>query len=117
MIVHGQFGDFVNPIYSCFHGIKLFIYIPFVIKYINRFFSVLKLTKTEYFQIEYNDFNKPCKLIRRYGKQSLLDANDNINVFIKHWLFHRERLEYVDVDFEPDFNIPLRKDVFYLYLV
>ena len=96
MIVHGQFGDFVNPIYS-----------SFVIKYINRFFSVLKLTKTEYFQIEYNDFNKPCKLTRRYGKQSLLDANDNINVFIKHWLFHRERLEYADVDFEPDFNIPL----------
>ena len=104
MIVHGQFGDFVNPIYS-----------SFVIKYINRFFSVLKLTKTEYFQIEYNDFNKPCKLIRRYGKQSLLDANDNINVFIKHWLFHRERLEYADVDFEPDFNIPLREDVFNLY--
>ena len=79
MIVHGQFGDFVNPIYS-----------SFVIKYVNRFFSVLKLTKTEYFQIEYNDFNKPCKLIRRYGKQSLLDANDNINVLMKQWLFHRK---------------------------
>ena len=104
MIIKTKFGESVNPIYS-----------TFVIKYINRFFCVLKLTKTEYFQIEYNEFNKPCKLVRRYGKQSLMDANDNIDIFLKQWLFHRERLEYADVDFEPDFNIPLRDDVFNLY--
>ena len=44
-----------------------------------------------------------------------MDANVNMNVFLQHWLFHRERLEYTDVDFEPDFNIPLQDDLFNLY--
>ena len=47
------------------------LYIDFVIKYINRFFCIIALTKTEYFRIEYNEYNKPCKLTHRYSKQSL----------------------------------------------
>ena len=49
------------------------LFIDFVIKYINRFFCIIALTKTEYFRIEYNEYNKPCKLTHRYSKQSLLD--------------------------------------------
>ena len=44
-----------------------------------------------------------------------MDANENIKTFMTHWIFNRNRLEYADVDFEPDFNIPLRDDVFNLY--
>ena len=41
-----------------------------------------------------------------------MDANDNINVFMKHWLFHRDRLEYSDIELEPDFYVTLRDDFF-----
>ena len=58
-------------------------YIKFVINYINRFFCVIALTKTEYFRIEYNEYNKPCKLTHRYSKQSLLEANENITLYTR----------------------------------
>ena len=90
-------------------------YIKFVINYINRFFCVIALTKTEYFRLEYNEFNKPCKLTHRYSKQSLLEANENIKPFVQDWLIHADRREYINVEFEPDTNVPLRFDTFNLY--
>ena len=60
-------------------------YIKFVITYINRFFCVIALTKTEYFRIEYNEYNKLCKLTHRYSKQSLLESNETIKPFIQDW--------------------------------
>ena len=34
---------------------------------------------------------------------------------MKHWLFHSERLEYADIELEPDVNVPLRDGIFNLY--
>ena len=33
------------------------LYIDFLIKYITRFLCAIALTKTEYFRIEYNEYN------------------------------------------------------------
>ena len=59
--------------------------------------------------MEYIEFYKPCKVVHRYSKQNLLDANynENVNVFIQTWLTHKNRQEYTDVDFKPDLSTPL----------
>ena len=51
-----------------------------------------------------------------YSKQSLLDANENINVFMKTWLIHKNRQQYTDVDFEPDLPTPLCSDILFCFL-
>ena len=91
------------------------MYSDFVVQYINRFFCVLKHTKGEYFEIEYNQFNKPCKIVGRYTKQGLFDANDNKLVFMKHWLGHNDRREYSRVVFQPDLNLPIEHGAINIY--
>ena len=91
------------------------MYSDFVVQYVNRFFCVLKHTKGEYFEIEYNQFNKPCKIVGRYTKQGLFDANDNKLIFMKHWLGHNDRREYSHVVFQPDLNLPIERGAFNIY--
>ena len=45
-----------------------------------------------------------------------MDANDNINIFRKHWFFHRDRLEYTDIDFEADLKFHYVM-MFYIFIL
>jgi hypothetical protein len=56
-------------------------YVPFIIKYMNRFHCVVQLTKTEDIKIKYNDIGKVCDIVARYNTNSIAGAYENIHLF------------------------------------
>ena len=72
-------------------------YSDFVVTYINRFFCLVGFSKVEFFDLQYDNSDKPCKLVRR-SRQNL----------------YKKRV-YLDVVFKPDLNVPIRHDMFNLY--
>ena len=89
-------------------------YSDFVVTYINRFFCLVGFSKVEFFDLQYDDSDKPCNLVRR-SRRNLLQCYESKKFFMKHWLTHRKKREYLDVVFEPDLNVPIRHDMFNLY--
>ena len=76
---------------------------------------MVSFTKPEFFLLEYNKFNKPCKVVRRFVRDNLLVNYERLKIFFYEWLKNDKKREYIDVEFEPDMNVPLRNDIFNLF--
>ena len=90
-------------------------YIPFVIKYMNRFHCVVQLTKTEYVKVKYNDIGKVCDIVARYNRNGIAGAYENIQLFFNEWIKSIHRRDYINYTFEPDLLKKIPDNIFNTY--
>ena len=91
-------------------------FIPFVVKYMNRFHCVVQLTKTEYVKVKYNDIGKVCNIVARFNINGIVGAYENIKVFFDVWIKSLHRRDYINYTFEPDLLKKIPDNVFNTYL-